>query len=207
MDSIYEKAFFFIVGHGRGWVFSSIDLLTKFKRSQADNILSTLVKENQIRRISRGLYDYPKYSDLLQKELSPDIEQIANAIARKFNWRIMISGESALNILGVSTQVPGKYSFLSDGPNRAYRIMENIEITFKKAALKNSGFKYRQSALIVQALKALGKERVSLEVIETIRKHIDPKMYTKILKDSQTSTAWIYEYIKEICKEEGNKSE
>ncbi len=199
MYSLYNKAFYFISGHGRGWAFSSNDLLQKFSRQQADNVLSDLVKDGKIRRVCRGIYDYPKYSTFLKQNLSPDIDQIARAFARKFNWRIEVLGDTALNMLGLSTQVVAKYVYLSDGPNRSYDIL-NTTLEFKKSSLKNIGFKYKESSLIVQALKTLGKERVTEEVIETIRKRIEPKMYTKILKDTQSSTVWIYEAIKQICR-------
>ena len=200
MYSLHDKAFYFISGHGRGWAFSSNDLLAKFSRQQADNVLSDLVKDGKIRRVCRGIYDYPKYSEFLKQELSPDIDQVARAFARKFNWRIEVLGDTALNMLGLSTQVVAKYVYLSDGPNRSYDIL-GTTLEFKKSSLKNIGFKYKESSLIVQALKALGKERVTDEVIETIRKRIEPKMYGKILKDTQSSTVWIYEAIKQICRE------
>ncbi len=201
MYSLYDKAFYFISGHGRGWAFSANDLLAKFSRQQADNVLSDLLKDGKIRRVCRGIYDYPKYSEFLKQELSPDIDQVARAFARKFNWRIEVLGDTALNMLGLSTQVVAKYVYLSDGPNRSYDIL-GTTLEFKKSSLKNIGFKYKESSLIVQALKTLGKERVTEEVIEMIRKRIEPKMYTKILKDTQSSTVWIYEAIKQICRED-----
>lgn len=200
MNRLYNNAFYFISGHGRGWAFSANDLLEKFSRQQADNILSDLVKEGKIRRVCRGIYDYPKYSEFLKQDLSPDIDQVARAFARKFNWRIEILGDTALNMLGLSTQVVAKYVYLSDGPNRTYGIL-GTTLEFKKSSLKNIGFKYKESSLIVQALKTLGKERISDDVIETIRKRVEPKMYSKILKDTQSSTVWIYEAIKQICRE------
>ncbi len=201
MNSLYNNAFYFISGHGRGWVFSANDLLKKFSRQQADNVLSDLVKEGKIRRVCRGIYDYPKYSEFLKQDLSPDIDQVARAFARKFNWRIEVLGDTALNMLGLSTQVVAKYVYLSDGPNRTYDIL-GTTLEFKKSSLKNIGFKYIESSLIVQALKALGKKRITDDIIETIRKRIEPKMYSKILKDTQSSTVWIYEAIKQICREE-----
>jgi len=81
LQKLIDRAFYFISGHGRGWAFSSRDLLEKFSRSQADNLLSELVKQGKIRRVGRGVYDYPKYSKLLKKSLSPDIDQVARAIA------------------------------------------------------------------------------------------------------------------------------
>ena len=200
MYSLYDNAFYFISGHGRGWAFSANDLLKKFSRQQADNILSDLVKEGKIRRVCRGIYDYPKYSEFLKQYLSPDIDQVARAFARKFNWRIEVLGDTALNMLGLSTQVVAKYVYLSDGPGRIYDIL-GTTLEFKKSSLKNIGFKYKESSLIVQALKALGRERITEDVIEIIRKRIEPKMYQKILKDTQSSTVWIYEAVKQICRE------
>lgn len=201
---LYDMVLFCIAGHGRGWAFSSVDLINKFDRQQIDNVLSDLSKDKKIRRVARGIYDYPKYSELLKKELSPDIEQVALAIARKFNWRIEVSGNSALNILNLSTQIQAKYIYLSDGPNRSYKLLNDVVIEFKKSTLKDIGFKYKESSLIVQALKELGKENITNETIEKIKDKIEPKMYEKILKDTQTTTVWIYEIIKKICKDSNN---
>ena len=200
--NLYDKVFYFISGHGRGWSFSSNDLIHKFTRQEIDNTLSDLVKKGKIRRVARGIYDYPKYSELLQKQLSPDIEQVSRAYARKFNWQIEVSGESALNILGLSTQVVGRYIYLSNGPNKNYILNDGTAIEFKKSSLKNIGFKYKESSLIVQALKALGKDRVDEQVIKSIREKIDARKYKKILSDTQSATVWIYETIKIICKDE-----
>lgn len=200
MKNISESIFYFIAGHGRGWAFSSSDLAGRFARQQIDNALSDLAETNKIRRVARGLYDYPRFSDLLQKTLSPDIDQVANAYARKFNWRIEVSGDSALNLLGLSTQIPAQYIYLSDGPSKSYDVM-GVQLTFKKSSLKDIGFKHRESTLIVQALKALGKEHLSESVFAKIREQIDAKSFAKILRDTQGSTGWIYDAIKQICKD------
>ena len=202
---LYQRVFYFISGHGRGWAFSSSDLMGKFTGQEADSNLSDLVKKNKIRRVARGIYDYPKYSKLLEKELSPDIEQVAFAYARKFNWQIEVSGDTALNILGLSTQVVGKYIYLSNGTNKKYTLDNGTTIEFRKSSLKNIGFKYKESSLIVQALKTLTKERVNESVIKAIREQIESKKFQKILHDTKSSTVWIYETIKEICKEDINE--
>jgi len=200
VKNISESIFYFIAGHGRGWAFSSSDLAGRFARQQIDNALSDLAETNKIRRVVRGLYDYPRYSELLQKTLSPDIDQVANACARKFNWRIEVSGESALNLLGLSTQIPAQYVYLSDGPSKSYDVM-GVLLNFKKSTLKDMGFKHRESTLIVQALKALGKDHLNTEVFAKIRAQISKKSFAKILRDTQGSTGWIYEAIKQICQD------
>jgi len=200
VKNISESIFYFIAGHGRGWAFSSSDLAGRFARQQIDNALSDLAETNKIRRVARGLYDYPRFSDLLQKTLSPDIDQVAYAYARKFNWRIEVSGESALNLLGLSTQIPAQYVYLSDGPSKSYDVM-GLLLTFKKSSLKDIGFKHRESTLIVQALKALGKNYLNAEVFAKIREQIAKESFAKILRDTQGSTGWIYEAIKQICQD------
>lgn len=202
MQSLNRKAISRIYGRGRGWAFSSNDFVEDFSRSQIDNALSELCLEGKIRRVCRGIYDYPKFSELLQQDLSPDFDQVAQAFARKFNWRIQPAGDAALNLLGLSTQIPGRLVYLSDGPNRQYDI-GNYTLEFKKSALKDVGFKYRESGLIVQALKALGQERVDEAVITTLRKQFDEKVCKQILKDTVTATGWVYEAIKRICGERG----
>lgn len=200
MQTINNKILSRIYGHGRGWAFFPNEFVGEFDRKQIDNVLSDLTEVDKIRRICRGMYDYPKYSELLGQQLSPDHDQVARAFARKFNWRILPSGDAALNLLGLSTQVPGKFIYHSDGPNRKYSIL-SYTLEFKKTALKEIGFKHRESGLIVQALKALGRERITSDVIGKIRKQIASEKYGKILKETKTVTGWVYDAIKKICRE------
>jgi hypothetical protein len=202
MQTIEDKIVSRIYGRGRGWAFGANDFSAEFGRSTIDWALSRLVASGTIRRVCRGVYDYPKFSALLQQELSPDFDQVAQAFARKFNWRIQPAGDAALNLLGISTQVPGRLVYLSDGPNRQYDIgLYTLE--FKKSALKDVGFKYRESGLIVHALKALGRERVDDAVIAAIRKQLDDTACKRVLKDTVTATGWVYETIKRICGAHG----
>ena len=200
MQSIEDKLFSAIKGTGRGYVFSGADFADKFNSSTIDWALANLAKVGKIRRIMRGIYDFPKYSELLGQYLSPEIDKIAHALARKFNWRIEPSGETALYVLGLSTQVPARYLYFSDGPYRQYEVIGN-QLEFKKIALKEIGFKYPESALMVQAIKSLGKEYIDNHVVRQIKKQIDSKLYTKIIQDTKTVSDWIYSVIKQICQE------
>lgn len=200
MQAIEDKIVSRIYGRGRGWAFSANDFSAGFRRGTIDWVLYKLVDAGTIRRVCRGVYDYPKYSDLLQQELSPDFDQVAQAFARKFNWRIQPAGDAALNLLGLSTQVPGRLVYLSDGPNRKYEI-SHYALEFKKSALKDVGFKYRESGLMVQALKALGPERIDDSVIATLRKQLDETVCKRVVKDTVTATGWVYETIKRVCGE------
>jgi hypothetical protein len=189
-----------IYGNGRGWAFSQADFADLGSRSAVDSSLFRLEKEEIIRRVIRGVYDYPRYSELLKKTVVPDIDQVAHALARKFGWRIQPDGATAQNLLGLSTQVPARIVYLSDGPDRSYAV-GNQTLAFEHTALKESVFKLAQSRLVVQALKSLGEERISPKVVSKIREQLDPALRRKILLDTKTSTGWVYAAIQEIARE------
>ncbi len=199
--SISSRVLSKIYGMGRGCAFSVIDFSTFGSRSAIDVTLHRLLNKGTIRRVVRGIYDYPRQSDMLGGELSPEIDQVARALARKFGWRVQPSGPAALNLLGLSTQVPSQMMYLSDGPNRSYNIGTHT-IAFKHTALKETKFKVRESTLIVQALKSLGPQRITPEVVTKIRRQLDPKLHARILKDTRTATGWVYEAIRSNCSEE-----
>jgi hypothetical protein len=205
MQAIEHKILSRIYGRGRGWAFTKTDFVAGFGEANIHQALSALARAGTIRRVCHGVYDYPRYSDLLGQVLSPDIDQVAGALARKFNWRIQPSGEAALNLLGLSTQVPGRWVYLSDGPSREYAVGEDGRqiLAFRKSPLKDTGFKYRESGLLVQALKALGKERVDSAVIETLRRRLEPKLCRQILADTRAVTGWILQIIKQVCEAPG----
>lgn len=191
---------------GKGWAFSSKDFVSVAPMEVTHLALHRLHKANKIRRVTQGIYDYPRYSKFLGKTLAPDISQVAHAIARKFGWSIYPSGASALNIIGISTQVPGRYEYLSDGPNKTFSIGADspIKLTFKHVPTKEGSFKHRESAVLVMALKYLGSENIDENAIKLMRDWLPLSSRKKILKDTQTVTSWVYEAIKKICKEEPN---
>jgi hypothetical protein len=180
-------------------VFSPHDFLDLGERPAIDSALHRLAHQGQIRRIIRGIYDYPRSSELLKRPLSPDIDQIARALARKFRWRIQPSGATALNILGLSAQVPARVVYLSDGPERNYKV-GNTSLVFEHTALKEAGFELRESGLIVQALRSLGKERVTPEVVTKVRSWLPPSLRAKVLVDTKTATGWVYATIQRIAE-------
>ncbi len=182
----------------RGWAFSAIDFASLGTRTALDVTLHRLVKRGTIRRISRGVYEYPRYSERLKTVMAPEMDQVANAIARKFGWRIQPSGAMALNLIGLSTQVPSQYVYLSDGPNRTVRIAGRL-LEFRHSVLKESSFKLRESSLVVQALRSLGRDRITPRVIAVIRRWLDPEKRARVLEDTHAVTGWVYANIRKIC--------
>ncbi len=203
MQSTENKILSRINSYGNGWAFSQKDFSRLGSREAIDLSFHRLLKKGKIRRIIRGLYDYPEFSSLLNKELSPDIDQVAQALARKFRWHIQPSGPAALNLMGLSTQVPGGFVYLSNGPDRSYKIGKTI-LHFQHAVLKEASFKFPESALIVQGLRSLGQGGITPEIIVEIRSWLTPTLRTKVLKDTMTVTDWIYSAIRKICQEDHN---
>jgi hypothetical protein len=198
-QAIETKMISRIYGNGRGWAFSQADFADLGARSAIDSALHRRVREGVIRRVIRGIYDYPRTSKALGGPTSPNIDQVAHALARKFAWRIQPDGATAQNLLGLSTQVPARAVYLSDGPDRSYTV-GRTKLAFEHVALKEAGFKLRESGLIVQALKAFGEGRITPKVITQLRGQFDSALRQQILQDTRTATGWVYAAIQEIAK-------
>ena len=197
MQSIEDKIYAMIRLNGRGSVFTNSDFYHIGNRKTVTWSLSSLRGRGIIRPLLSGIFDYPIYSELLQEWLAPDVDAVAQAIARKNQWHIQITGESALNYLGLSTQVPGRYLYLSDAQSREYQLM-NSTIEFNRSPLKQSKFKSRQTEIITQALLSLGESNLNDVVITKITDFITEKEKPRILKDSRYAPAWIGELLRNI---------
>ena len=186
-----------IYGKGLNWTFSANDFTSSFKRWEIDKALTALSKEGKIRRVIQGVYDYPHYSEILQGLTPPDIDKIAHALARKFSWYIHPNGNTALNYLGLSTQVVSRSIYLSDGPSRKYNI-GNRTLEFKHTSMKESKLKYPISSLIVQALKSWGEDNIDYDFLRKLADKYSIIEWQKVKKDTAKTTGWIYKYITEI---------
>jgi hypothetical protein len=201
MQPVENRVVSRIYGNGRGWAFSPKDFSDLGTRSSLDVALHRLLAKETIRRVIRGIYDYPQYSERLNRTLSPDMDQVARAIARKFGWKIQPTGMAALNALGLSTQIQGQYAYLSDGPIRTYTIGKQ-DLIFKHAQRKESGFRHNESALLVQGLKTLGPDRITADTTGKLREWLPKELRPKVIKDTALVTGWIREAILDICREE-----
>ncbi|MCL1828828.1 MAG: DUF6088 family protein, partial [Oscillospiraceae bacterium] len=109
-----------ILNSETGSIFVSVDFADVAENSRIGVIFSRLESEGVIRRIMRGMYDKPEYNDFLQEHLAPSPDTVAHALARNFGWTIVPGGDTALNLLGLSTQVPAVWSYVSDGTYKEY---------------------------------------------------------------------------------------
>jgi len=185
---------------GRGSVFSAKDLLDVASRSSIDVLLAKLAKSGEIRRIGRGLYDLPKFNPDLDSELSPDLHAAAQAVARRQRWKIVPEGAWAANVLGLSTQVPSKITYLTDGPKHEMAVGRRT-ISFKHARPKTLPGSGERFSLVVQALRYLGKQEIGPREIEHLRTSLSAPEKKKLLKDTRFSTEWIYDVAKRVAEE------
>ena len=184
---------------GTGQAFTPKDFLDLGSRGMVDVTLSQLVSAGVIRRVGRGLYDRPKHSEALGVTLGPDVDEIAQAIARRFRWRITPTGAWAANALGLSTQVPAKIVYLSDGPNRKLEIGKQT-VCFKHARPKEMRTEGAVSSLVVQALRYLGKDGVGPETICRLRDRLSPAGRRRLVRDTRYSTDWIFAVARQVAE-------
>jgi predicted transcriptional regulator of viral defense system len=182
-----------------GSVFVASDFADITENVKIGVSLSRLEEEGLIKRIMRGVYYKPEYSKLLGENIAPSPNAVANAIARNYGWSIVPCGDTALNLLGLSTQVPVVWLYVSDGPYKEYSY-DNTTIKYKHTTNKEISKLNPKTALVIQALKTLGKDNIRNKTIERIKEDTTISERKTMLKEAQYATAWIYEVIKLICR-------
>ncbi|WEX91546.1 type IV toxin-antitoxin system AbiEi family antitoxin domain-containing protein (plasmid) [Sinorhizobium garamanticum] len=142
---------------GRGGVFTPSDFLDIAARAAVDQALSRLVKGGKLRRLARGLYDFPKVHPQLGP-LSPTPDDVAQALARETGSHVQIAGARAANALGLSTQVPAKSVYLTDGPSRRVVLGKRV-VDLRHASPKHLIAPGSAAGTVVQALRHVGAVR------------------------------------------------
>ncbi len=194
--SVEQRILYRIRAKGRGWVFSARHFLDFGSRESVDTALSRLAARGSVRRLGRGLYDYPKISKTLGI-LSPSIDAVAKEIAGKNNSKIKISGAQAANVLGLSTQVPARIVYLTDGPSRQLRVGKQT-IVLKHTSPRVMSTADKGSGTVIQALQYLGKDNVTPVVISKIKSTLADFDRKELAKDIKTAPDWMKPIVREI---------
>ena len=130
-----------------------------------------------------------------------EIDKVAKAIARKYNWTIVPSGNTALNLLGLSTQVPATWSYISDGRYANFRI-GNITIEFKHRTNGDISKMSTKTAMVIQAIKAIGKDNVTEKEINFLKRKMPQQEKEELLSNARSTSVWVYYTIMKICEVE-----
>ena len=173
--------------------FSSIGNIETIRRT-----LNRLVEEGEIDRVTAGIFVRPNIDKVIGK-ITPKIEDIADAIARRDKAKIVPTGAYALNRLGLSTQVPMKIVYLTDGSARNIKV-GNYTITFIRTSPKSVATIGKISRLAIQALKSIGKDNVSQAQIEHIQNALLKEKEAYLEHDLRIAPAWIKEIIRHSLK-------
>lgn len=182
-----------------GTVFVATDFVEIANKTSINTYLSRLVNEKLIRRILRGVYYKAEYNEFLEEYVAPLPDDVAHALSRNYGWTIVPCGDTALNILGLSTQIPVAWVYVSDGKYDEYTY-DNTTIKFKRTTNKEISKLSYKTALVVQALKALGKDGVKEATITKLKNTLTNEEKDTLLAEAKAVTSWIYEYIKVICR-------
>jgi len=198
MDALHGQILDRISQAGPGKVFTPKDFLDLASRDATDQALSRLVRRKTLRRLGRGLYYSPRRNDALGVDVPPDLDEIADAVGRQTGSRVVPSGAVAANRLGLSTQVPAKPVYLTDGRTREVRVGK-YTLQIKHAPPKDLPAGNRKSALVFQALRFLGKDAVTDKVIDTVRSALTLDDRKLLLSDAKYATDWLCETVRKIA--------
>jgi len=169
-------------------------------RAAVDQALSRMVGAGQLQRVGRGLYYVPRVNPRLGIAVPPDVDQVAAALARQTGSQVLPSGAAAANQLGLSTQVPAKAVYLTDGRSRHLR-SGRLNIQLKHVAPGNFHVRHKSSALVFQALRYLGRDAVGDRTLATLRSVLTPAQRRALRGDARYAPGWVASAVRELDKE------
>jgi len=203
MKSIFNQILSRVYGHGRGWVFTPNDFKDLGSRNAIASALKRHKQSGRIRQLARGLYDYPK-SDPQLGLLLPPADDIAKALAGRDAARLQPTGAYAANLLGLSTQVPMKVTYLTDSPSRTVQV-GNQQIILKQTTPRNMATAGKVSGLVIQALRHLGQKNVDDQVVAQLDRRLDAQARLQLMKDIHYAPAWIADIFHDLADREASE--
>ncbi len=194
-DQVLKK----ISNFKRGKIFFPTDFQSLGSSMAVRQALSRLEDKKVLIRLAHGIYLYPKSHSVLGV-LLPTVEDVAVAISKRDKARIIPTGVYALNKLGLSTQVPMKAVYLTDGSPRLLKIGKRT-IKFKVATPKILSVKNELDLLVIQAMKEIGEKAIKPEEKEKLRGALAKVSTSDLKHDLKLAPSWIAAFMKESLKE------
>jgi len=201
-ESIDDKILVKMSKAGRGSLFFSEDFLAFGTSKAVAKALERMVKKGEIIRVAQGIYTQQEIDPILGP-IIPSTEAIAEAIRRRDKARIIPTGALALNAFGLSTQIPMNVVYLTDGAARTITVGKR-KIVFKKTAPKNLAAIGEISGLAIQALKAIGKEKITEDDIMKILSHLKKEDTYRLEHDIRLAPEWIRIIMRKALKNKSN---
>lgn len=184
MASVADKITKVVTQHGAGaWVCTPRDFQDLGSRDAVGQALSRLVKAGTLRRIGHGLYDHPRFSNILNRPAPADIAAAVSALARRDGVRVMADGLVAANRLGLTNAVPAKARYVTDGSSRTLKI-DGRTVLFRHGRPRIMQWADRPAAPVIQALEWLGPDAADDAQVVAILKHRLPDEVKDDLKQN-----------------------
>ncbi len=196
MTAMTDKIIKRVRGKGRGWVFTPKDFLDLGTRASVDMALTRLLNLGSIRRIGRGLYDYPIMHGKLGL-LTPDADTIVQAVAAQSGDKVIASGAQAANRLGISTQVPAKSSYATSGASRSKKVAGRT-ITLKRSRAPILDDASPQANAVLQVLEHLGKINVDSDIIRSLASRLSARDVKALQKARPQMAGWMSDAVLKI---------
>ncbi|HEY4877239.1 MAG TPA: DUF6088 family protein [Puia sp.] len=203
MESIQESINHTIAKKKQGDIFFPAEFRGKGTASAIKKSLSRLAAQKKISRLANGIYYIPK-NDPLFGDLKPSAEQVAQLIARKEKVRIRPAGAYALNRLGLSTQVPMKLVYITDGEPRRLTIGKT-QIVFKSTTPKKLSAKGAISGLLLQGLEELDLHNMPFETELKIKELLQKENPRHLQHDLELAPAKIHDYLIRLLQKREEK--
>jgi hypothetical protein len=180
-----------------GQIFSVADFLDLGPRPTVDQALSRLARQGKINRVRRGLYELPRIGKLLNRPITQSPDALARAWARKNGLRIVPSGAYAANLLGLSTQVPAKITYYTNGRTKTIKLGQHT-IKLLNRGPKTMEVQGKTSPLVFQALSYFGKDGVTQGMITRLRSLLTTKDKAELKANLHRAPAWLQTVVKQI---------
>lgn len=199
MPSIEQGIITRIEARNRGSCFTPKAFLDLGSPEAVRITLHRLEKRGFIRRLARGIYDFPKQHPSIGL-LSPHPDEVAKALSERDASRLQPSGSYAANVLGLSEQVPARIVFLTDGPARHIRIGRQ-EIILRNTTTRNMATAGRISGTVIQALRHIGARQVGAHHIAQLRRTLNAGDRARLRRDRIYAPGWMHSIIDAIAED------
>jgi hypothetical protein len=182
-----------------GWVFTPFDFLDLGSPHSVGMVLTRMMRNGDVRRLARGLYDVPREHAVLG-ELLPTADDIAQALARRDGATVQPAGAMAANLLSLSEQVPARAVYQTDGPSRTVQVGA-LTVQLDSRPPRQVRARSPMSSLVFAALRSLGKQNVSRARIAHLRSTLSRADRRQLLRDLPLAPAWMHPHLRFIAGE------